>query len=208
MSLVSRRTFLSGLSALFGAASITDLQHNVLEIGRPILLSPQLTSGNLYVAEGGTLFLGSHNIDMPRPSWRQYWRDTEQCDVTNSEALRRHCLWYFGEFIDYETPIPDENWDEIYELTYDPMPAAYHLLRRLKFGRETTTLRPKNGRLDFFAGSNHPGSNDLWVEAYDDLTVSLLQAQLIQLNQPIKIIMETRHIIKRDDFLHERISRE
>lgn len=208
MSVISRRTFLSGLSALFGAASITDLQHKVLEIGRPILLSPQLTSGNLYVAEGGTLFLGSHDIDMPRPSWRQYWHDTEQCDVTNPDALRHHSLWYFGKFIDCETSIPDKLWGEIYELTYDPMPAAYHLLHRLKFGRETTTLRPKNGRLDFFAGSNHPGSNDLWVEAYDDLTVSLLQAQLIKLNQPIQLIMETKTIIKSDDFAHTNFASE
>ena len=61
---------------------------------------------------------------------------------------------------------------EIYELTYDPMPAAYHLLNRLKLGPKSNKINPKNGCLDFFAGSNHPGSNDLWVEAYDDLTVS------------------------------------
>jgi hypothetical protein len=199
---LTRRTFLSGLSALFGAASVTDLRKQILDAGRPILLTPQITAGNLYVSRCGTLFLGDHNINMPRPTWRQYWHDTSQCDANSADALRKHSLWYFGDFIDYDTPISDDQWEEIYELTYDPMPAAYHLLNRLKLGPKSNKTKPKNGRLDFFAGSNHPGSNDLWVEAYDNLTVSLLQAQLIQLRQPVRLVMEAKTVIKSDEFDH------
>ena len=65
------------------------------------------------------------------------------------------------------------------------MPVAYRLLKRLKIVPQTEANRPRNGRLDFYAGSNHPGSNNLWVEAADDFTVSLLEARLIELHQPI-----------------------
>jgi hypothetical protein len=84
-----------------------------------------------------------------------------------------------------------------------PSAAAYHLLRRLNIG---TGLRSKErvaGRLDFFAGSKHPGSNDLVVEAYDDLSVSLLQADLITRGAPIRVVMEGETIVKLDGFDHD-----
>jgi hypothetical protein len=41
--------------------------------------------------------------------------------------------------------------------------------------------------LEFHEGDNHPGSNDIWVNAKDKLSLSLLQARLIDLKIPIKI---------------------
>ncbi len=90
--------------------------------------------------------------------------------------------------------IDEDNWSGIYQTHYDPMPAAYHLLRGLNIGPKSLARRPRNGRLDFFAGSNHPGSNDFWVEACDDLTVSLLQARLIELKKPIRVAMGTHSV--------------
>jgi hypothetical protein len=39
-------------------------------------------------------------------------------------------------------------------------------------------------------GGWHPGSNERWAELRDDLTVSLLQARLIELGQPIRIVID------------------
>jgi hypothetical protein len=195
---LSRRTFLSGLSALLGAAKMSDLRKRVLDAGTPILLKPQLVSETLYVYEGGQLGLGEHLPEtFPRKTWRQYFADI---GAATSEDLERYAHEWsvedVGKFID------DDNWPEIYETHYDPMPAAYRLLRRLNIGPKSLASRPRNGRLDFFAGSNHPGSNDLWVEAYDDLTVSLLQARLIELKKPIRVAMGTHSVFKLDDFDH------
>jgi hypothetical protein len=50
--------------------------------------------------------------------------------------------------------------------------------------------------LDFYYGNGAPGSNDVWVEASDDLSVTLLQARLIELRQPIRVVMEVATVIK------------
>lgn len=42
--------------------------------------------------------------------------------------------------------------------------------------------------LEFHEGDNHPGSVDRWVNAKDMLSLSLLQARLIDLKMSIKIV--------------------
>ncbi len=175
-----------------------DLRKRILDAGTPILLKPQLVSETLYVYEGGQLGLGEHLLEtLPRKTWRQYFADI---GAATSEDLERYAHEWNAE--DVGKLIDEKNWPGIYETNYAPMPAAYRLLRGLNIGPKSLVTRPRNGRLDFFAGSNHPGSNDLWVEAYDDLTVSLLQARLIELKKPISVVMETHSVSKLDDFDH------
>ena len=153
-------------------------------------------ANRMFVYESGHLLLGEHTIKtFPRPTWRTFFTDCG-CRTAN-DLQRRADDWQLD---DVDVPISDKYWGDIYETNYDPMPAAYHLLKRLKIGTHLRSKTRAAGRLDFFAGSNHPGSNDLWVEAYDDLSVSLLQAQLIELKQPIELVMETDTIRKLDDF--------
>jgi len=47
-------------------------------------------------------------------------------------------------------------------------------------------------RLHFQEFGGSPGNSYTWVELHDDLTVSLLQARLIELNLPIDIAIGTR----------------
>lgn len=196
---VSRRNFLIGTASAFGAATMPDLQARILDAGRPILLAPNLVAKRMFVYEGGALLLGDQTIEtFPRPTWKEFF--IENGSRTAKDLQDNADNWLID---DIETPIDDNNWGDIYEINYDPLPAAYHLLKRLKVG---TALRSKTrtaGRLDFYAGSNHPGSNDLWVEAYDDLSVSLLQARLIELKQPIQLVMVTPTVIKLDDFTYD-----
>lgn len=60
--------------------------------------------------------------------------------------------------------------------------------------------RGKIGRLEFHEGDNHPGGNDLWVDAVDNLSISCLQEQLIELGQPIEIVMEVDRVAPREDW--------
>jgi hypothetical protein len=196
MSDIHRRSFIRGLTGLFGVATIPDLEKMILDAGCPILLQPTHVSNTIYVPETGHLFLGDQTIhSFPVVTWKQYFVDLGA--KTKMDLVRLTAAWEVDEI---DELIDNDQWPGIYEMHYDPMPAAYHLLRRLKIGTGIRSRAKTAGRLDFFAGSNHPGSNDLWVEAYDDLSVSLLQANLIELGQPIRIEMEAGSIVKYDGF--------
>jgi hypothetical protein len=194
---VDRRHFLRGLAGLFGAAvTFPDLQARVLDAGQPVLLQPSTVADTIYVSEWGGLFLGDATINTcVRPTWRQYFSD-RGCH-TPAQFERQRIEWYVA---DLDMPVSDASWPSIYETRYAPAPAAYHLLRRLKVGTGLRSKARVAGRLDFFAGSNHPGSVDLAVQAADDLSVSLLQANLIERGQPIRVVMEAPTIIKPDEF--------
>jgi len=200
---ITRRSFLVGLTSLFGVSGIPELRAEIKSAGRPILLSPSLVTGNLYVYEGGILGLGEDDFRSPRPTFRQYWHDSGVLNGNDEKAVRRYAEAGWGDPDLADQTLDDDTWGEAFELQYGATAAAYHLLRRLKVG---TSLRSKAltaGRLDFSAGSNHPCSNDLWVEVYDDLSVSLLQARLIELNQPIQVVMDTHTVTKLDGFDYE-----
>jgi hypothetical protein len=192
---IHRRSFLRGLAGAFGATSIPDLHARILDNGAPILLEPELISDRIHVYENGMLCLGDHwEKTFPRVTWKRYFIDLgarTKADIADYVAI-------YG--VDPDDLIGDDYWPEVYELQYTPQAAAYHLLKKLKVGTGLRSKAQTCGRLDFYAGSNHPGSNDLWCEAADDLSVSLLQARLIELRQPIKVVMEVPHVVKDDWF--------
>jgi hypothetical protein len=193
---IHRRSFLRGLAGAFGAASIPDLHARILDHGAPILLKPTVANNRIFVAPNGALALGDlwDWRDAPRPTWHQYFID---CGAkTFREVQQKATEWEIG---DLERLIGDEYWPSIFDMHYEPPAAAYHFLRQQKIGPKTLVKRPCNGRIDFFAGSNHPGSDDLWCEVWDDLSASLLQARLIELGYPIEIVMENRGSIVKDD---------
>jgi hypothetical protein len=192
---IHRRSFLLGLASAFGAASIPDLHARILNKGAPILLEPEHISDRIHVYDNGMLCLGDHwEKTFPRVTWLRYFTDLgarTKADIAEYAAIYD---------IDPGDLIGDEYWPEVYDLQYTPQAAAYHLLRRLKVGTGLRSKAQTCGRLDFFSGSNHPGSNDQWVEAGCDLSVSLLQAHLIELRQPIQVVMEVSHVVKDDWF--------
>lgn len=66
---------------------------------------------------------------------------------------------------------------------------ADHLLKALDLGSAPNSKLKQAGQLIFESYGGHPGSSAHWVELKDDLTVSLLQARLIDLDLPIRIII-------------------
>lgn len=195
MSDIDRRSFLRGLAGAFGAASITDLRARILDAGQPILLKPTQVSNQIFVADNGALALGDvwWAKNMTPVSWRQYFVDMGS---ETAEDFAWHARdWQVD---DLDARIDDNQWPGIFDMHYEPPAAAYHFLHRVNIGPKTLANAPRNGRLDFFAGSNHPGSNDLWVEAWDDLSVSLLQARLIELGHPIEIVLLAGGVQKED----------
>ncbi|MEP7172063.1 MAG: hypothetical protein ABI705_01110 [Aestuariivirga sp.] len=65
---------------------------------------------------------------------------------------------------------------------------AFNLLQNLNLGPKLGAPGRKAGSLAF-EEFHRPGSSEKWVKANDALTVSLLQARLVELNLPIKVLM-------------------
>jgi hypothetical protein len=189
-----RRTFLSGLVTLFGASSADGLIKRVQDLGKPIMLSPWAVEKTLHVYEDGTLLLGGPALDDSRPTWRELLA-VEGLPVNDPEQIPRILAERFMESEEeLDQPICDVCWPMAFGTTWSPMARAARLLERLNIGPKLSSRSHSIGQLNFHYGDNHPGSSDVWVEAKDDLSVSLLQARLIELKQPIKVIMEAPSI--------------
>src|SRR5205823_4620603 len=91
-----------------------------------------------------------------------------------------HCI----EPGDFDKPVNERYWEDWFDITGGPLPKAYHLLKKLDLGPEPASER--GPLLEFNVGS-HPGDSTHYVNAKDMLSLSLLQARLIDLKLPIKL---------------------
>lgn len=194
---ISRRAFLSGLAALLGAPSTEGLTKKIQDLGRPILINPLHAEQTLHVFNNGLLILGREfdAFDDYRPTWRELFFE-EGLPINEPDKLPGILADKFMEIEELDERVSDICWPMAYGTTWSPMARAARLLERLKVGSRLRSSSNQIGQLNFHYGDNHPGSSDIWVEAEDDLSVSLLQARLIELNQPIRVIMEVPTVIK------------
>ncbi len=195
---IHRRAFLSGLASLFSVANARDLRCLIEDAGKPLILPVRDPIQRIHVYEDGMLTLGEweHNVNMPRPTWRQHLAE-EGLDIHNPAALAEEIANRFLDPDELDQPISDICWPMAYDTTWTPCARAYRLLERLNIGANVRS-RGQIGRLIFHEGDNHPGSNDLWVNALDDLSVSCLQARFIELEQAVEVVMECETIISPD----------
>ena len=193
---VSRRTFMTGLATFFGVASSDFLTKKIQDRGKPILLTPNSVEKTLHIYDGGTILYGEDGYGKARPTWREVLLE-EGWPVNDPDQIPRILSERYMETEDeLDQKVCDVCWPMVRGVTWSPMARAVRLLERLKIGPKLTSKNRGVGQLSFHYGDNHPGSNDICVEVEDDLSVSLLQARLIELNQPIKIVMEVPTIVK------------
>jgi hypothetical protein len=79
-------------------------------------------------------------------------------------------------------------WEDWFDIEGGPLARAYHLLQKIDLGPERASER--GPLLEFNIGS-HPGDSTHYVNAKDMLSLSLLQARLIDPGMPIKIVEGT-----------------
>jgi hypothetical protein len=187
---VSRRSFLAGIVTTFGVTTNIDLLKKIQDIGKPIILNPPVIENILHVYEGGTLVLGDLSLCDIRPTWRELL--LEEGWAVNDPDQIPQILSERGMTTEEELDqsVCDECWEMAYGVTWSPMARAVRLLKRLKIGSNIILKNQGIGQLNFCDGDVHPGSNNVWASVEDDLSVTLLQARLIELNQPTKIIMQ------------------
>jgi hypothetical protein len=117
------------------------------------------------------------------PTWRTFFI-SEGIPHQTEDEIERLCYDHDIEPKDFDAPVADWYWAQHFEWLGNPLAKAYRLLDNIDFG---PTLQTGNApRLEFHDGP-HPGNNSSWVNAMDQLSLSLLQARLIDLRMKIKL---------------------
>src|SRR5262245_39000660 len=186
--MLSRRGFLIGVGSLLTAAFVKDAQSFIRTNGRPLLTTPKQIAQTIYTYEAGDggylLTLGKWTHEPPpAPSWRELLARDGIAHRTKDEIENVWLRHGIGPG-DYDQPVCERYWWDRFESQDGPAAKAYQLLDKIDFGPERVPGRVPH--LEFNIGA-HPGDNSYWVDAKDELSLSLLQARLIDLKMPIKI---------------------
>jgi hypothetical protein len=190
--LQSRRGFIIGAGSLLTAAFVSDARSFIRRTSQPLLASPQQIAQTLYWYDGGaepkdgyTLTLGEWTMEPPpAPTWRKFFIDHGIPHNTEKE-IEKICDVHLIGPEDFDQPVSRRYWHDRWECEDNPSAKAFWLLSEAGLGPELQSAR--GPLLEFHEGDNHPGSNDRWVIAKNKLSLSLLQARLIDLRMPIKI---------------------
>jgi hypothetical protein len=90
-----------------------------------------------------------------------------------------------------DTKVDSYWWQDRWDHFTGPQARAYHLLKSFDLDAATNSRLKQAGEIIFDELGGSPGNSYSSVQLKDDLTVSLLQARLIELNLPIKVMVGT-----------------
>ena len=185
--LQSRRGFLVGAGAVLTTAFVKDARAFIHQNNQPLLASPSHAVQTLYwheiPDEGYQLTLGPWCTAPAPPTWRKFFVSEGIPHRTDSE-IEKICSSHLIEPGDFDKPMSVRYWEDWFEIEGGPLARAYHLLEKIDFGPDRGSGREP--LLEFNIGS-HPGDSTHYVNAKDMLSLSLLQARLVDLKLPIKL---------------------
>jgi hypothetical protein len=121
----------------------------------------------------------------PVPTWREHLRSLGH-SLDTREDVERVCFQEGLAPEDLDKRLNGFGWQDSWDNFTGPQAKAFHLLKKLDLGAADSKLR-QVGEVIFEEFGGAPGNSYTWVELKDDLTVSLLQARLIELNLPINV---------------------
>ena len=189
--LQSRRGFLIGAGAVLTMAFVKDARSFIHRNNQPLLSSPSQVIETMYwheiPDEGYQLTLGPWSLAPPPPTWRKFFV-SEGIPHRTDREIEKICCAHLIEPGDFDKPMSVRYWEDWFEIQGGPLARAYHLLQKIDLGPERGSER--GPLLEFNIGS-HPGDSTHYVNAKDMLSLSLLQARLIDLGMPIKIVEDT-----------------
>ena len=192
--MISRRSFLVGLGGLVTSAFIARARTHVLETRTPLLLDPGRAEETLYLydhtgADTGNAWqvsLGPWELEPPPPpTWRQHLAQRGYSFATPADLERVWNECSLGPQ-DLDQPLDGFGWVDYWEHRESPSARAYWLLKELGLDCPLDAHGRKAGRIEFLDSPN-PMSAWHWVELRDDLSVSLLQARLIETGHRIRV---------------------
>jgi hypothetical protein len=199
--MISRRSFLLGLGSLVTTAFAARAKAHALAEGVPLLLDPGRAEKTLHLfgtpdwADGELtnrwqVSLGPWQQDPPpTPTWREYLR-LQGHRLDTPEELAQACRQTSLPPADLDQLLPDQSWWSVWEYDESPQAKAHVLLKDLGLDCALNHPGKKAGGITFVEWGYHPGSSERLVELRDDLSVSLLQARLIERKLPIRLVLE------------------
>ena len=195
--MISRRSFLLGLGGLVTTSFVARAANHIRVTNSPLLLNSGRTEETLYVydffgEEDGFKWRVSLGPNVypppPPPTWRDYLISEGLRFETEADLQRLWREWRLQPG-DLDERLDGISWESELEHHLSPQAKAAILLKELKLDCALTQKGQKAGCMNFVDWGGHPGSCERWVDLRDDLTVSLLQARLIDLNHPISVVV-------------------
>ena len=198
---MNRRHFLIGAGTLLTASFVKRAKAFSRRSGTPLVLPPAgKPEETLYVYRqeiwsdyggGWRVSLGPDQPFAPQPpTWREHLRSLGHCLETPDE-IERVCREHDLPLDELDVHLNGFGWEDSWDNFTGPQAKAHHLLKGLDLGGAGSALR-QAGQIIFEEFGGSPANSFTWVELRDDLTVSLLQARLIELNLPINVAVGTR----------------
>jgi hypothetical protein len=198
--MLDRRHFLIGAGALLTASFVNRAKAFSRRSGKPLVLSSaRKPEETFYVYRQESDYGGEWRVSLgpdqpfapPPPTWREHLRSLGQPRDTQDE-IERACMEHDLPLEELDTRLNGFGWEDRWDNFTGPQAKAHHLLKDLDLGGAGSALR-QAGQIIFEEFGGSPGNSYTWVELRDDLTVSLLQARLIELNLPINVVVGTRN---------------
>jgi hypothetical protein len=196
--MIDRRHFLIGAGALLTASFVNRAKAFSRRSGTPLVLSPnRKPEETLYVYRQESDYGGEWRVSLgpdqpfapPPPTWREHLRALGHPIETDDE-IERACREHDLPLEELDVRLNGFGWEDSWDNFTGPQAKAHHLLKGLDLGGPGSALR-QAGQIIFEQFGGSPAGSYTWVELRDDLTVSLLQARLIELNLPINVAVGT-----------------
>ncbi len=186
--MISRRGFLMGAGGLLTASFVRDARSFVLRKQEPLLVPPPQADWTIFWHDNGEqgvmLTVGEWDFCPPAPTWREFFVSEGIPHRAASDA--EHLFAQHGiEPADYDDQVDGFWWETRFDLETGPTAKAFKLLRNLDLGPDLAHAA-RQPHLVFCEG-DVANADSRWVDVRDHLTLSLLQARLIDLDLPIKI---------------------
>ena len=197
--MIDRRHFLIGAGALLTASFVNRAKAFSRRSGKPLVLPPaRKPEETLYVYRQESDYGGEWRVSLgpdqpfapPPPTWREHLRALGH-PLETYDDIERACMEHDLPLEELDVGLNGFGWEDRWDNFTGPQAKAHHLLKDLDLGGAGSALR-QAGQIIFEEFGGSPGNSYTWVELRDDLTVSLLQARLFELNLPIKVAVGTR----------------
>jgi hypothetical protein len=206
--MLDRRHFLIGAGALLTTSFVRRASAFSQKAGGPLILpSARKPEETLYVYMQDCAFDENDEVAEydakcrvslgpdqpfapPPPTWREHLRSLEHRLETPDE-IERVCREHDLPLGELDVRLNGFGWEDSWNNFTGLQAKAHHLLKGLDLGGSGSALR-QAGQIIFEAFGGFSGNSYTWVELRDDLTLSLLQARLIELNLPINVAVGTR----------------
>jgi hypothetical protein len=209
--MLDRRHFLIGVGNLLTATFVRKATAFSQATGRPLILpaakAPEEALFIYEVGRGespyGSNFYDEESDELPFPKWRvtlgpddplppptptwgEYLRDLGY-QLESPDEIRRAFSERHVTPEQLNAKVDGYWWQDRWDNFTGPQAKAFHLLKELQVGAPPDSRLRQAGELVFDELGGSPCNVYKSVHLKDDLTASLLQARLVELNLPIKV---------------------